>query len=329
MIDPIGRNITYLRVSVTDRCDFRCVYCMAEDMTFLPKSEVLSLEELDRLCSAFIAKGVKKIRLTGGEPLVRRGVMGLVGSLGQHLEKGDLEELTLTTNGSQLEKYAIGLANHGIKRINVSIDTLDTEKFSQITRGGRLHQVKRGLRAATDAGLHIKINTVALKNFNEDQFSRLVGWCGEHGYDISFIETMPLGKIDSDRATQYLPVSQVRKILEKDWTLKDNNYNSGGPSRYTSVAETGQYVGFISPLSHNFCATCNRIRVTCTGKLFMCLGQDDNADLRAPLRASEGNELLDNVIDEAIGRKPKSHEFVIEPGNSSPELTRHMSVTGG
>lgn len=329
MIDPTGRNITYLRVSVTDRCNFRCAYCMAEDMTFLPKSDVLSLEELDRLCSAFIDKGVKKIRLTGGEPLVRRGFMGLVKSLGQHLKTKSLDELTLTTNGSQLEKFAGELANHGIRRLNVSIDTLDKEKFSQITRGGSLDQVKRGLVAADNAGLDIKINTVALKNFNEDQFSSLVGWCGERGYDITFIETMPLGDIGKDRTNQFLPVSHVRKVLEKDWTLTDNNYNSGGPSRYTSVTETGQYVGFISPLSHNFCASCNRIRVTCTGKLFMCLGQEDNADLRAPLRASEGNELLHNVIDEAIGRKPKSHEFIIESGNSGPALSRHMSVTGG
>jgi cyclic pyranopterin phosphate synthase len=302
---------------------------MAEDMTFLPKSDILSLEELDRLCGAFIDRGIKKIRLTGGEPLVRRGVMGLIESLSQHLKSGDLEELTLTTNGSQLEKYADELASHGIKRLNVSIDTLDHEKFSQITRGGKLNQVKRGLAAATKAGLNIKINTVVLKDFNEDQFSRLVGWCGKRGYDITFIETMPLGDIGRDRITQYLPVSQVRKILEKDWTLKDNNYSSGGPSRYTSVAETGQFVGFISPLSHNFCATCNRIRVTCTGKLFMCLGQEDNADLRAPLRTSEGNELLHSIINDAISRKPKSHEFVIEPGNSSPALNRHMSVTGG
>jgi len=329
MIDPTGRHITYLRVSVTDRCDFRCVYCMAEDMTFLPKSDVLSLEELDRLCSAFVTKGIKKIRLTGGEPLVRRGIMGLIGSLGRHLKSGDLHELTLTTNGSQLEKYAHELAAHGIKRLNVSMDTLDTEKFESITRGGKLDQVKRGLDAASRAGLAIKINTVVLKDFNEDQFSNLVGWCGERGYDITFIETMPLGDIGGDRTTQYLPVSQVRKILEEDWTLKDSDHNTGGPSRYTDIAETGQRVGFISPLSHNFCATCNRVRVTCTGKLFMCLGQDDNADLRAPLRASEGDELLHDVIDEAIGRKPKSHEFVIEPGNAGPALARHMSVTGG
>ena len=329
MIDPTGRNITYLRVSVTDRCDFRCVYCMSEQMSFLPKSEILSLEELERLCSAFVDRGIKKIRLTGGEPLVRRGFMELVGSLSQHLKYGNLQELTLTTNGSQLEKYADELASKGVRRINVSIDTLNPKKFTHITRGGKLDQVKRGLVAASKAGLKIKINTVVLKDFNEDQFSRLVRWCGMQGYDITFIETMPLGNIGRDRLTQYMPVSEVRKIIERDWTLKDNNYSTGGPSRYTSVAETGQLVGFISPLSHNFCATYNRIRITCTGKLYLCLGQKDNADLRAPLRASEGNELLHSVIDEAISRKPKSHEFIIEPGNSGPSLNRHMSVTGG
>ncbi|MBL6933108.1 MAG: GTP 3',8-cyclase MoaA [Rhodospirillales bacterium] len=329
MIDPLGRHITYLRVSVTDRCDFRCVYCMAEDMTFLPKSDVLTIEELDRLCSAFVAKGVRKIRLTGGEPLVRRGVMELITSLGRHLKSGDLKELTLTTNGSQLERHAAQLAENGIKRLNVSIDTLDSEKFEEITRGGKLDQVKAGLEAATKAGLAIKINTVVVKNFNEDQFSRLVGWCGDKGYDITFIETMPLGDIGGDRTTQYLPVSEVRKSLETDWTITDCDHNTGGPSRYTEVAETGRRIGFISPLSHNFCETCNRIRVTCTGKLFMCLGQDDDADLRAPLRASEGDELLNAAIDEAIGRKPKSHEFVIEPGHGGPALSRHMSMTGG
>jgi GTP 3',8-cyclase len=329
MIDPLGRNITYLRVSVTDRCDFRCVYCMAEDMTFLPKQDILSLEELDRLCSAFVAKGVRKIRLTGGEPLVRRGLMGLVRSLGRHLKNGDMDELTLTTNGSQLEKFAHELVESGVKRVNVSIDTLDADKFSEITRGGKLEQVQAGLAAAADAGLHVKVNTVVVKDFNENQFTGLVGWCGERGHDITFIETMPLGDIGGDRATQYLPVEEVRKTLEQDWTLTDCNHNTGGPSRYVDVAETGCRIGFISPLSHNFCATCNRVRVTCTGKLFMCLGQDEDADLHAPLRASETDELLIAAIDEAIGRKPKSHEFVIEPGNGGPALARHMSITGG
>lgn len=329
MIDPLGRNITYLRVSVTDRCDFRCHYCMAEDMTFLPKNDVLSIEELDRLCSAFVAKGVQKIRLTGGEPLVRRGLMELISSLSRHLKNGDLKELTLTTNGSQLEKYATQLVDHGVKRLNVSIDTLDADNFKQITRGGNLDQVLTGIDAAKRAGLAIKINTVVVKDSNEDQFSKLVGWCGEKGYDITFIETMPLGDIGGDRTTQYLPVSEVRKDLEQEWTLKESDHNTGGPSRYVDVVETGQRIGFISPLSHNFCASCNRVRVTCTGKLFMCLGQDDDADLRAPLRASEGDELLHAAIDEAIGRKPKSHEFVIEPGNGGPALSRHMSMTGG
>ncbi len=329
MIDPLGRHISYLRVSVTDRCDFRCTYCMAEDMTFLPKNDVLSLEELDRLCSAFVAKGIRKIRLTGGEPLVRRGVLGLIRSLGRHLNGGGLDELTLTTNGSQLEKYADELFDCGVRRLNVSIDTLDAEKFREITRGGKLAQVQAGLDAARRAGLAIKINTVAVKDFNEDQFSNLLGWCGDQGFDITFIETMPLGDIGGDRTTQYLPVTEVRKALEKDWTLSDCDHNTGGPSRYADVAQTGQRVGFISPLSHNFCATCNRVRVTCTGKLFMCLGQDDNADLRAPLRASEGDAALIATIDEAIGRKPKAHEFIIEPGNGGPALSRHMSVTGG
>lgn len=329
MIDPLGRTITYLRVSVTDRCDFRCVYCMAEDMTFLPKQEVLSIEELDRLCSAFISKGVRKIRLTGGEPLVRRGLMELIGSLGRHLKSGDLDELTLTTNASQLEKYAEQLKEHGVRRLNVSIDTLDADKFGTITRGGKLEQVKAGLNAASRAGLAIKINTVVVKDFNEDQYSALVRWCGEQGYDITFIETMPLGDIGGDRTTQYLPVSEVRKTIEKDWTLRESDHNTGGPSRYVDVVETGQRIGFISPLSHNFCSTCNRVRVTCTGKLFMCLGQDDDADLRAPLRASESDDLLNAAIEDAISRKPKSHEFVIEPGNGGPALARHMSLTGG
>lgn len=329
MIDPLGRHITYLRVSVTDRCDFRCHYCMSENMTFLPRTDLLSIEELDRLISAFVAKGVKKIRLTGGEPLVRRGLMELIDSLNRHLKSGDLNELTLTTNGSQLAKYAGDLARVGVKRLNVSIDTLDADAFEKITRGGKLSQVLAGLDAATEAGLKIKINTVLLKTLDLARYSELVRWCGKRGYDITFIETMPLGDIGGDRADEYLPVTDVRTFLEQNWTLSDSDHNTGGPSRYVDVAETGRRIGFISPLSHNFCASCNRVRVTCTGKLYMCLGQDDAADLRKPLRASESDDLLFAAIDEAIGRKPKSHEFVIEPGNGGPALSRHMNMTGG
>jgi cyclic pyranopterin phosphate synthase len=329
MIDPFGRHVSYLRVSVTDRCDFRCQYCMSEDMSFLPKKDVLSLEELDRLCSAFVRKGVKKLRLTGGEPLVRRGIMSLISGLGRHIKSGELEELTLTTNGSQLANYADGLAEAGIKRINVSLDTLDGEKFAKITRWGKLDKVMVGIRAAKAAGLKIKINTVALRDFNEDEFDTLVAWCGEQGFDMTLIETMPMGDIGGDRADQYVPLSDVRRRLEQKWTLTDIPFRSGGPARYVEVAETGRKLGFITPMTHNFCESCNRVRLTCTGTLYMCLGQDDATDLRAPLRASEGDELLERAIDEAIGRKPKGHDFVIERGRSGPAVSRHMSVTGG
>jgi cyclic pyranopterin phosphate synthase len=329
MIDPFGRHVSYLRVSVTDRCDFRCQYCMSEDMSFLPKKDVLSLEELDRLCSAFVRKGVKKLRLTGGEPLVRRGIMNLIAGLGRHIKSGALEELTLTTNGSQLVHYADGLAEAGIKRINVSLDTLDGEKFAKITRWGKLDKVMVGIRAAKAAGLKIKINTVALRDFNEDEFDRLLEWCGEQGFDMTLIETMPMGDIGGDRADQYVPLSDVRRRLEANWTLTDIPFRSGGPARYVEVAETGRKLGFITPMTHNFCESCNRVRLTCTGTLYMCLGQDDATDLRAPLRASEGDELLERAIDEAIGRKPKGHDFVIERGRSGPAVARHMSVTGG
>ncbi len=329
MIDPFGRAVTYLRVSVTDRCDFRCVYCMAEDMTFLPKAEVLSLEELDRLCSAFVRKGVRKLRLTGGEPLVRRNIMSLIRNLGRHLKTGELDELTLTSNGSQLARFADELVEAGVRRINVSLDTLDAERFAAITRWGKLDQVMGGIQAAKSAGLAIKINTVALKNFNEDEIDRLIEFCGENGYDMTLIETMPLGEIDQDRTDQYLALSDLRERLEKTWTLTDIPYKTGGPARYTQVEETGQKLGFITPLTHNFCEGCNRVRLTCTGTLYMCLGQDDAADLRAPLRASEADELLEAAIDEAIGRKPKGHDFVIERRGADPALGRHMSVTGG
>ena len=329
MIDPFGRHVTYLRASVTDRCDFRCVYCMSESMTFLPKAEVLSLEELDRLCSAFVRKGVRKLRLTGGEPLVRRNVMSLFRNLSRHLQTGALDELTLTTNGSQLPKYARELVECGVKRINVSLDSRDANKFAEITRWGRLEQVMDGLAAARDVGLAIKINTVALKNINEHEIDEMLGWCGEEGYDLTLIETMPLGDIGGDRVEQYLPLSTVRERLEKDWTLTDIAYKSGGPARYVEVGETGRKLGFITPLTHNFCEGCNRVRLTCTGTLFMCLGQEDAADLRTPLRASEADEQLEAAIDEAISRKPKGHDFIIDRDHRSPALNRHMSMTGG
>ncbi len=328
MIDPFGREVSYLRVSVTDRCDFRCVYCMSENMTFLPKADVLSLEELDRLCSAFIRKGVKKLRLTGGEPLVRRNIMSLFRTLSRHLKSGDLKELTLTTNGSQLPKYASELVDCGIKRINVSMDSLDADKFRELTRWGDLDKVQKGIRAARDAGLAIKINVVALRNFNDAEIEPLIRWCGDEGYDMTLIETMPLGDI-GDRVEQYLPLSELRERLEQTFTFTDLDYKSGGPARYVEVKETGRMLGFITPLTHNFCEGCNRVRLTCTGTLYMCLGQDDAADLRAPLRASEADEVLDTAIDEAISRKPKGHDFVIDRDHSGPALARHMNVTGG
>ena len=329
MIDPFGRHVSYLRVSVTDRCDFRCHYCMSEDMTFLPKSDVLSLEELDRLCSAFIRKGVKKLRLTGGEPLVRRNIMSLFNNLSRHLESGALEELTLTTNGSQLARYADQLVSCGVRRINVSLDTLSPEKFQKITRWGKLEKVLDGIAAAKSAGLAIKINTVALKNFNETEFDSLLSWCGKEEFDLTLIETMPMGDIGGNRIDQYLPLSIVRERLDKNWTLVDIPYRSGGPARYVEVTETSRKLGFITPLTHNFCESCNRVRLTCTGTLYMCLGQDDAADLRAPLRQSEADEILESAIDHAIIKKPKGHDFVIERGRSGPAVARHMSVTGG
>ena len=329
MLDPFGRPISYLRVSVTDRCDFRCVYCMAEDMTFLPKSEVLSLEEMDRLCAAFIRAGVKKIRLTGGEPLVRGGIMTLVNGLGARLGSGGLEELTLTTNGSQLEKYAGQLFAAGVRRINVSLDSLDPEKFTALTRWGKLEKVLAGLRAAKQAGLAVKINAVALRGVNEDEFDRLIAWCGEEGFDLVLIEVMPMGDIGPQRVDQYLPLSVARANIARNWTLDETDYRTGGPARYFSVRETGRRLGFITPMTHNFCESCNRVRLTCTGQLFMCLGQEDCADLRAPLRASESDGLLDAAIAEAIGRKPKGHDFVIDRRGPNISVPRHMSVTGG
>ncbi|MBM3544872.1 MAG: GTP 3',8-cyclase MoaA [Alphaproteobacteria bacterium] len=327
MIDRFGRRITYLRVSVTDRCDFRCVYCMAEDMTFLPRQSVLSLEELDRLASAFVARGVRKLRLTGGEPLVRRNIMSLISSLARHLGNG-LDELTLTTNASQLHRYADALADCGIARINISLDTLDPAKFRAITRIGDFAQVMRGIDAADRAGLKIKINTVALRDINADEIADLIAWAHGRGFDLSLIETMPMGEIDTDRTDQYLPLSLVRARLSQRFTLEETDYRTGGPSRYVSVRETGGRLGFITPMTHNFCESCNRVRVTCTGTLYMCLGQDDAADLRAPLRASADDDLLHAAIDAAIARKPKGHDFIIDR-DQKPAVARHMSATGG
>jgi GTP 3',8-cyclase len=330
MIDPFGRHISYLRVSVTDRCDFRCVYCMAEDMTFLPKADVLSLEELERLCSAFVRRGVKKLRMTGGEPLVRKNVMSLFRGLGRHLESGALEELTLTTNGSQLAKYAKELAAIGVKRVNVSMDTLDKDKFRELTRWGDLDQVMRGLDAAQDAGLKIKINAVALRGVNDMEFDELIRWSHGRGMDLVLIEVMPMGELgENARLDQYLPLSLVRADLGKRFNLIETDYRTGGPARYFTVGETGGRLGFITPLTHNFCESCNRVRLTCTGTLYMCLGQDDAADLRAPLRASASDELLDQAITEAIARKPKGHDFIIDRRHAAPAVRRHMSVTGG
>jgi GTP 3',8-cyclase len=329
MIDPFGRAISYLRVSVTDRCDFRCVYCMAENMTFLPKADLLTLEELDRLCTAFIAKGVRKLRLTGGEPLVRRGIMMLVSSLSRHLGSGALDELTLTSNGSQLQRYAAELKGCGIKRINVSLDTLDADKFRAITRWGELDKVFAGIDAALAAGLRVKINAVALKGVNEDEFIPLVEWAHGRGMELTLIEVMPLGDVGEGRLEQYLPLSMVRARLAERFTLDEMDYRTGGPARYVRVQETGGRLGFITPMTHNFCESCNRVRITCTGTLYMCLGQEDAADLRAPLRASESNELLHAAIDEAITRKPKGHDFIIDRRHRRPALSRHMSVTGG
>ena len=329
MIDPFGRTISYLRVSVTDRCDFRCTYCMAEDMTFLPKRDLLSLEELERLCTVFIDKGVRKLRLTGGEPLVRKNIMHLVHELSRHIESGTLEELTLTTNGSQLARFARELADCGVRRINVSLDTLDADKFRQVTRWGDLSKVMAGIDAAQDAGLKVKLNAVALKGFNDSEIPRMLRWAHGRGIDLTVIETMPMGEIDADRTDQYLPLSRLRADLEREFTLTDIPYKTGGPARYVEVAETGGRMGFITPMTHNFCESCNRVRLTCTGTLYMCLGQEDAADLRAPLRASEGNDLLNEAIDEAIGRKPKGHDFIIDRRTSRPSVSRHMSVTGG
>jgi GTP 3',8-cyclase len=329
MTDPFGRTIRYLRVSVTDRCDLRCFYCMSEDMTFLPKADLLTLEELDRLCSAFIAKGVRKVRLTGGEPLVRRNVMSLVRSLSRHLSTGALDELTLTTNGSQLARFATELADCGVRRVNVSLDTLDAAKFRAITRWGDIDKVLAGIEAARAAGLAVKINAVALKNLNEDEIPELMQWAHGKGMALTLIEVMPMGEIGEGRIDQYVPLSLVRARLAQQFTLTDIADNTGGPARYVRISETGGKLGFITPMTHNFCESCNRVRITCTGTLHTCLGQEDASDLRKPLRASPDNALLSATIDRAIGLKPKGHDFIIDRRHNRPSVSRHMSVTGG
>lgn len=330
LIDPFARTIDYLRVSVTDRCDFRCVYCMSENMTFLPKKELLTLEELDRMCSAFIRMGVKKLRITGGEPLVRRGIMTFFEAMSRHLKSGALDELTLTTNGSQLEKYAQQLADFGVRRVNVSLDTLDADKFARVTRWGRLPQVLRGIEAAQAAGLRVKLNAVALKDFNEDELFTLADWCAARDIDLTFIEVMPMGDLGSeDRIGQYWSLKDLRAQLEARGTLTDLPDRTGGPARYVRVDDTGQRIGFITPLSHNFCESCNRVRITCTGEIYTCLGQEGHSDLRGPLRSSENDSVLETAIRAAIGLKPKGHDFDYSRQQIDGQVSRHMSHTGG
>ena len=334
VIDPFGRPITYLRVSVTDRCDLRCVYCMAEDMTFLPRAEILSLEELERICAAFIRLGTEKIRITGGEPLARRNVISLFQALGRRLGPdggldGGLRELTLTTNGTQLVRHAEALAAAGVRRVNVSLDTLRPEVFTAVTRWGKIERTLEGIAAAQAAGLAVKVNAVALRGVNDDEFDAMLEWCGAEGLDLCLIETMPLGDVGADRSDQYLPLSVVRARLRRRWTLDESDYRTGGPARYYTVAETGRRLGFITPMTHNFCEDCNRVRLTCTGTLFMCLGQDDAADLRGVLRSGATDGELDQAIRDAIARKPRGHDFVIDRRRNAPAVSRHMSVTGG
>ena len=331
LIDPFNRTISYLRVSVTDRCDFRCVYCMSEKMQFLPKKDLLTLEELDKVCSVFIDMGIRKIRVTGGEPLVRRNILSFFQAISRHLISGKLAELTLTTNGSQLTKFAQPLADLGMQRVNISLDTLDSEKFKKITRWGRLDQVLKGIKAAKSAGLRIKINTVALRKTNEEELHKFVQWCGDEGFDLTFIEVMPMGDFGlEDRLDQYWSLKDLRRELTKKWTLEDLDISTGGPARYVRVRETQQKIGFITPLTHNFCESCNRVRLTCTGQLFMCLGQEEDADLRSALRTnSENDELLRNRIRNAVDRKPKGHDFDYSRQKILGQMPRYMSHTGG
>ena len=331
LIDPFNRKINYLRVSVTDRCDFRCVYCMSEKMQFLPKKDLLTLEELDKICSVFIEMGITKLRITGGEPLVRRNILSFFKSISRHLITGDLKELTLTTNGSQLKKFARPLFDLGVKRVNVSLDTLDPEKFKRITRWGKLDQVLDGIQEAKEAGLAIKINKVALKKTNQDELNKFIQWCGDEGFDLTFIEVMPMGDFgEEDRLDQFWSLKDLREEIDKKWTLKDLSLNTGGPARYSEISETGQKVGFITPLTHNFCESCNRVRMTCTGQLFMCLGQEEDADLRSALReGSDNDHLLRKRIMQAVDRKPKGHDFDYSRKKISGQMSRFMSHTGG
>ena len=328
LVDPFKRKISYIRISVTDRCDFRCTHCMSEEMQFLPKQDLLSLEELERLSSVFIELGVKKIRITGGEPLVRKNILQLFNSIGRKIGSG-LEELTVTTNGSQLERYAKDLFKNGVKRINISLDTLDKNKFKLITRIGDFNKVIRGINAAKEAGMKIKINTVALKGINDNEILNLVNWCGENKFGLTFIEVMPMGEIDEKRANQYMPLTDVKSLIQTKYSLSDDPLKTGGPARYVHCHETDQKIGFITPHTHNFCETCNRVRITCTGEMYMCLGQEDKVDLKKPLRKSENNDLLKETIYEAILRKPKGHDFIIERKENEKFVPRHMSVTGG
>ena len=328
LIDSFQRKISYIRVSITDRCDFRCVYCMSEDMEFLPKKDVLSLEELDRLCNTFIDLGVKKLRITGGEPLVRKNIMQLFSNLGNKIGQG-LEELTLTTNGSQLARYAKDLFDNKVKRINVSLDSLDKNKFKKITRNSDFNKVVKGIMAAKNAGLKIKINTVALKGINDNEILDLVNWCGENKFALTFIEVMPMGEIGEKRIDQYMPLTEVRSLIKTRYSITDDPLKTGGPAKYVHCHETDQKIGFITPLTHNFCEACNRVRITCTGKMYMCLGQEDREDLKKPLRESENNDLLKKVIYKAILRKPKGHDFIIERKKDEKFVPRHMNVTGG
>ncbi len=328
LIDPFQRKISYVRISVTDRCDFRCTYCMSEEMQFLPKKDLLSLEELERLCDALIELGVKKIRITGGEPLVRKNILHLINGVGKKIGKG-LEELTVTTNGSQLDKYAKDLLSAGVRRINISLDSLNKKKFKQITRNGDFDKVIRGIMAAKKAGLKIKINTVALKGINDDEILNLINWCGENKFSLTFIEVMPMGEIGEKRIDQYMPLTEVRNLIQKKYSISEDSFRSAGPAKYVHCHETDQKIGFITPHTHNFCELCNRVRITCTGEMYMCLGQQDKADLKKPLRKSENNQLLKDVIYEAISRKPKGHDFVIERKKNESFVPRHMNVTGG